>query len=423
MKSLQWQTHPFPNLLYLEWLFLGLSLVTAFFHLPVNPKYLALIPSPLLQNLSGEIQIAVVVVVLLIGVSGLWLPQEGWRWIYITIQLGLCWLAVFLCQQEAWNALVITRFMAFLLLVVVIRGCLIFSTRGRQLVLLAAYISLQIFIIFFLFSHTPTLSIKELAGLMIYPILTFGVWIILFLMLIQTLISERQGREELAESHRQLQCYAQLIEGQAILRERTYIAREIHDAVGHYLATQSIQLENARLLLEQDVKKTAYFLEKAKELGDIAIRDMHHSLSLLSAHPLGNEPFIIAFSRLLQNFQESTSIKLDNHVQLEIDLSTEIAIALYRIAQEALTNVIKHSQATEVNINLYQTDDYITLEIQDNGIGFNIEDNLAGFGLQSMRDRTEALGGVFEVISQPHQGCNVNVKIREYLYEYSTSFS
>ncbi|MEA5620010.1 sensor histidine kinase [Cronbergia sp. UHCC 0137] len=425
MKSLQWQRHPFPNLLYLEWLFLGMSFVTVFSNFPIssNPTYTGIIVLSLLQNSPWQIRAGVVVILLFIGISGLCLPKGSWCWIYISIQFGLSWLASLLCLGKELNVVLVSRFIAFLLIVVVIRSYLIFSGISRQLLLITAYISFQLFIIYFLVNYMPNLLIKEIIGLMLYPSFIFGAWMFLFLILVHTLIAERQSRQELAESHRQLQRYAQLIEGQAILRERTYIAREIHDAVGHCLATQSIQLENARVLLEQDVKKSGYYLDKARELGDIAIRDMQRSLSILSTDPLGNESFTTAFSRLLNNFQQSTPIQLDHHLNLEINLSTEIAIALYRIAQEALTNIIKHSQATQVYINLYQTNNYIILEIQDNGIGFNPEDNLAGFGLQGMRDRTEALGGKLEIISQQSQGCNIIVKIREYLHENSSSIS
>ena len=84
-------------------------------------------------------------------------------------------------------------------------------------------------------------------------------------------------------------------------------------------------------------------------------------------------------------------------------------MAIYRITQEALTNISKHSDADLVTIEIKTIDNSLYLQIQDNGIGFYPNQNTTGFGLQSMRDRTNALGGNFYLNSKPREGCSIMI--------------
>ena len=91
--------------------------------------------------------------------------------------------------------------------------------------------------------------------------------------------------------------------------------------------------------------------------------------------------------------------------------ATEVTTAVYRIVQEALTNITKHSQATMVELCLQETSGKIQLSVKDNGCGFNPTENTTGFGLQGMQERTEALNGNFRVISEYRKGCQIEVDI------------
>ena len=95
----------------------------------------------------------------------------------------------------------------------------------------------------------------------------------------------------------------------------------------------------------------------------------------------------------------------------ELKTNTEISTALYRIIQESLTNIYKHSAATQVSIDLRENPEAIQLQINDNGQGFNPERNTTGFGLRGMRERTVALGGQFFLASQSGKGCRITVLI------------
>jgi signal transduction histidine kinase len=87
-----------------------------------------------------------------------------------------------------------------------------------------------------------------------------------------------------------------------------------------------------------------------------------------------------------------------------------LATVIYRIIQEAITNICKYANATEVKIQLQASPTQLDLMIQDNGRGFQVNQNISGFGLQGMRERTLAQGGQFEIDSAPGAGCRITAK-------------
>jgi signal transduction histidine kinase len=139
-----------------------------------------------------------------------------------------------------------------------------------------------------------------------------------------------------------------MIENQATLQERNRIAREIHDSVGHALTAQSIQLENAALFLTEDAEKAALYLQKARQLGKEALQNVRQSVATLRNYPLQERSLKILLENLIQEFKRTTGIKIESEIALVSSLSGEMTTALYRVVQEALTNVSKHSEANQV---------------------------------------------------------------------------
>jgi signal transduction histidine kinase len=119
----------------------------------------------------------------------------------------------------------------------------------------------------------------------------------------------------------------------------------------------------------------------------------------------------VAIAKTVNEFHQTSGILPDYRIQLSQPIPPEIRTALYRIIQESLTNIYKHSAATQVSIHLLESPNAIQLQINDNGQGFNPERNTTGFGLQGMRERTAALGGRFFLVSQPGKGCQITVSI------------
>ena len=414
-----WQRHPFRLLLYLEWTLLGIALLGAFGSL-IPHRHLRhhWVSQPTWLSFMGIIGIAI------LGIMGLKLPQRPKliKGLYIISGFILSWLITFSIGNGE-------RIFAVLLLIVTIRACLLFSWGGRITVAVLAYVSFLAVQIMSLLRINPwgiplgrplprglrRLPQEELNrilfGVAFNSALLFAFVLAFVLLLVGAVLAESKSRSQLVVANRRLREYALQIEHQATLEERNRIAREIHDSVGHYLTAQSIQLENAALFLDCDLHKASSHLAKARTLGKDALTNIRTSIATLRSNPIKERSLALAIEELITEFESNTSIAIASEINLANQLSTEVNAALYRIVQEALTNVTKHSQATKVNLSLTATKNKILLTVRDNGCGFNPHDNTTGFGLQGMKERTAALGGKFEISSKSDRGCQINIAI------------
>ncbi|HEY9693314.1 MAG TPA: sensor histidine kinase [Oculatellaceae cyanobacterium] len=398
---LPFSNHSFRLMLYLEWILLGITLLGE------------IRPEP--HRMSATTLPISILVVIVFGLMGLKLPtgKISNKLLYTGAEFGLLFLTFLLDSR--------TIFFPLLGLIIVIRSCLIFPQSGRLTVAGLVFFA----VLLMLFQQMPLspppprprhppppeLFANTIWTLRLNTAVTFGLALLFILLLVNALLSERQSREKLLLANEQLRQYALRIEDQATLQERNRIAREIHDALGHALTAQSIQLENALLFLPSDTEKTESFLKEAKQLGSRALQEVRRSISTLRSNPLQGQSLEVAIANTITEFRQTTGIIPDCTIQLIQPISTDISTALYRIIQESLTNIYKHSHATQVHIFLQERREMIHLEINDNGQGFNPEGNTTGFGLQGMRERTTALGGQFSLTSQPKQGCRITVLI------------
>jgi signal transduction histidine kinase len=357
-----------------------------------------------------------------IGLLGLRLPHQKsqlQKILFTALGLGLCWLTIF------WGGLGGNSFPA-LLLVVVVRACLLFPWNGRLVTALLAFSSFVLRLLLgirrFLdpeagrserLPHflSPEQVQTAVFNLTLNSALLFGLVLVFVLLMVGAILTERQSRDRLSLANDRLRRYALLIENQATLQERNRIAREIHDSVGHALTAQSIQLENVAVWLPENVARAEEHLQKARGLGKEALQNVRQSVATMRQPPLQGQSFNDAIETLVQEFERTTGIQATMQIQVAQGLPTDIAIALYRIVQEAMTNIAKHSQATQVNLKLSETPQELELIVEDNGQGFDPTQNTTGFGLQSMRERTEALGGLFYLNSKSGQGCRLHLNI------------
>jgi signal transduction histidine kinase len=335
------------------------------------------------------------------------------------------------------NAQNINVFPAFLL-IMVIRGCLSFKLPGSFIVagisfawfLISLFLAVQNSLNSLNIQQVPAIVIPGLKPKIIYQLysndeqfkaLIFNIAInttILFclislfvFLLVNALLSEYRSRQELGTVNEQLRKYALLIEDRAMLQERNRIAREIHDSLGHSLTAQNIQLANALLYMRSNLDRSEAFLAEAKKLSSHALQDVRHSVATLRADPLKGKLLKVAIAELVKDLEYRTEINFHYQTDIPDRLSNEITSTVYRIVQEALTNMIKHSEATEVKISLQLVVNYLKVQIKDNGTGFDPQENTTGFGIQGMRERTTALGGNFNLVSLPGKGCQVTATI------------
>ncbi|PSB29002.1 sensor histidine kinase [filamentous cyanobacterium Phorm 46] len=389
-------TYPsFRLLLYLEWLLLATAALMEVLH-PFRSFW-----SPLLR--VGAIAI--------LGIIGLRLPTVnlGKKVLFTALEFGLILLPI---VSEGLSS----RSSFLLFLVLLMRSCMIFRQPGQIAVLSLALLSYSSLLL--LKPILPERVIATVWEWRLSNVLLFGLTLVFALLLINALIAERQSREELEIAHdklavtnEQLRYYALRIEDQATLQERNRIAREIHDGLGHTLAAQTIQLNNALLFWKSEDEKALEFLKQAKQLGSEAFLEIRKSVSVLRSNPLQGLSLESAIDKLLQDFQRMTAIEVSNSIRLPISLSQEMNTTLYRIVQESLTNIHKHADATMVTVGLQQHAGQIHLSISDNGKGFDPAQNTTGFGLQGMRERVAAARGQFAIYSESGNGCRISVSL------------
>ncbi|AFY79142.1 signal transduction histidine kinase [Pleurocapsa sp. PCC 7327] len=221
----------------------------------------------------------------------------------------------------------------------------------------------------------------------------------------------QQTQSELLQALEQERSLKQRIEEMAAIEERNRIARDIHDSLGHALTALNIQLQAVATLLYSDVEQAASFLAQAQRLGTTAMHEVRKSVSALREDEETEQPLQDAIASLAEEFRQATGIVTTTHVRLIEPVPTFAAKTLYRAVQEALTNVFKYADATQVQIQLATTGDRVCLTFHDNGKGFNCNQQTSGFGLQGMQERVAALNGNFRLTSQPGAGCQIEIEI------------
>ncbi|MEO1127439.1 MAG: sensor histidine kinase [Cyanobacteria bacterium J06639_16] len=356
----------------------------------------------------------------LIGVMGLYLPLARlWvKVLYSAIELSLFGILVMLCLDHP----LIIRMIPFLGLVIMIRGCQIFQTQGR-LVIASLTLSVPLFASLTLDKTsinqdllTQLLSTPEswqISLLHTNSIILFTLLLLFVVLLVDALLSVHKSQQKLEIAHAQLQQYALKVEGQAALQERNRIAREIHDSLGHSLTAQTILLENVLLFWEQDGARAKSYLFEAKDSAYQALKDVSRAVAALRDSPKPDKPLQAAMTELVDKACQSTPMAPACEITITTPLSNELSLAAYRIVQEALTNVVKHAQATQLSVKLSTKSPTkptsLYVQVLDNGKGFDPSKNTTGFGLRGMKERAIALGGTCQIWSSPGAGCRISV--------------
>jgi signal transduction histidine kinase len=212
-------------------------------------------------------------------------------------------------------------------------------------------------------------------------------------------ISEQQNRQK-------AEALTQEIEELAVALERTRIAREIHDALGHTLTNLQMQLAVAQEFKQLDLPLVFESIDSARELTDACIEDVSHAIRTMRQHRFD---FNSAVAELAEkNTQYNLSIH--NRVALP-ELPLQISHHLYCILKEGITNIRKHANASVVKLLGWIEDRKIILLIEDNGCGFDPQSVSNGFGLTGIAERVELLGGELEIHSDPDRGTIIQVTI------------
>jgi PAS domain S-box-containing protein len=225
------------------------------------------------------------------------------------------------------------------------------------------------------------------------------------------MLSDISDRKELESAREQLAL--RLVGAQE--EERRRVARELHDQLGQHLTGLSLGLSQLELL---SANPTATELtRRLRGLADEMSRDAHHLALELRPMILDDLGLAAAVSNYADDLARRTALEMDVHCNLDGRLDSAVETTMYRVIQEALTNIVKHARAKRVSIILERQDSLVRAIVEDDGVGFNAVSLLTygapnqRLGLMGMRERAALMGGDLEIESRPGRGTTLFVRV------------
>jgi len=198
----------------------------------------------------------------------------------------------------------------------------------------------------------------------------------------------------------------------AALEERQRLARELHDSVSQALFGIALGAGAARRRLDLDPSRVGESLDYVLSLADVALTEMRALIFELRPEALEKDGLVAALTRHAAATHARHEIAVQMALCEEPNVPLAIKEALYRIAQEAMHNAVKHARATRIELVLATKPDGIALEVRDDGIGFDPSQDFAGhLGLHSMRERMAGVGGTTDITSAPGEGSCIHAAV------------
>jgi signal transduction histidine kinase len=217
---------------------------------------------------------------------------------------------------------------------------------------------------------------------------------------------------------RQTAIIQQKIQREAVLEERTRIAREFHDTLEQELVAITIQLETVAAQFDQAPGVARQMLELARNMSRRSLSEARRSVWDLRSHLLENSSLVMALSEVAKLMASGAhaAISVETSGTLR-KLPPQMENNLLRIAQEALANALKHARAARIAVHLDYEPEKVSLRVTDDGAGFDTGDPSViyrgHFGLLDMSERVEKMGGRYAMISAPGQGTEIRVEVAE----------
>ncbi|TQM43208.1 signal transduction histidine kinase [Pseudonocardia cypriaca] len=322
-----------------------------------------------------------------------WVRRRGrlpWSAAYVVVQFALAF-STFALQPGVATTL---------FFVVLVSQCVLVLPRPAVVVL----------VLLIPFAHAPMESwqaaLREGVGL--FAAVVFAA------VITELLQREQQLRRDLAEAHEQLRDYAAQAERLATAQERNRVARDIHDGLGHSLTVVQMQVKAARAVLAADPAKADpaavdAVLAKAQQQSEEALGEVRRSVRALR-DPRATEPLPEALRRLAE---EASAVGVPTRLDVsgtQRPLPDDAREALYRAAQEGLTNVRKHARAGRADLLLHYGETTVRVAVRDDGVGTG-DGHSPGFGLVGLRERAAQIGGQLRVESTPGAGCTLTMEV------------
>ncbi len=198
----------------------------------------------------------------------------------------------------------------------------------------------------------------------------------------------------------------------AIIEERARIARDMHDTLAQNLYSLSLKIDLCQKLLAKDPERVGSEMEVMRATLKQSLGDVRSAIFALRPIDLERLGFFRALERMAQEFEEQSGVKAKLVIRGEGELPPDVESVLFRVAQEALSNVGKHAQAEEIGIELDLSLQAVFLKVRDDGRGFDPKASKnSGMGIRSMKERVEAARGSFSLESSPNWGTQVHATL------------
>jgi PAS domain S-box-containing protein len=202
------------------------------------------------------------------------------------------------------------------------------------------------------------------------------------------------------------------VQGKAALEERQKLARELHDSVSQALYGIGLGARTARTLLDRDPARAAEPLDYVVSLAEAGLTEMRALIFELRPDALETEGLVGLLEHQAAALRTRHALRVETDFGPEPVVSLAVKEMLYRIAQEALHNTVKHARAGRIELRLAQTAEGIALDIADDGIGFDPAGRFPGhLGVRSMRERAARHGAELRIVSAPGNGARTLVRV------------
>ncbi|HLR74749.1 MAG TPA: sensor histidine kinase [Virgibacillus sp.] len=200
----------------------------------------------------------------------------------------------------------------------------------------------------------------------------------------------------------------------AVMEERQRLARDLHDSVSQQLFALTMLSEAALKQIDTNPELAKEQLFEVTSAGVIAQSEMRALLLHLRPVYLSGEPLTKGVRQLIGDLQQKCPINFDIQMDEELELTDTTEEHVFRIIQESLANILRHSHATKVTLNIFRKNDELFVHVSDNGQGFNIDKHIkqkTSYGLKTMQERSEELGGTFNIRSKENEGTYIDIRI------------
>ncbi len=225
--------------------------------------------------------------------------------------------------------------------------------------------------------------------------------------------AQRTQRIELAKKNSQLTHFATTLEQLAVTRERNRMARELHDTLAHTLSGVNVQLKALGVMLESDPETARTYLAEIQATTRTGLHEARRALHDLRSNPVGELGLVLALQRLAQQAAERGGLQLSLDLPpMVTGLTPQVEQNLYRIAEAAINNTLRHAGASLLKLSL--TPSPLTLTVADDGKGFAMADFAANghYGLKGMYERALLIDGELTVESESGSGTRIAITVK-----------